>query len=172
MCPEWTLGNLARPARLERATPGSASRCSIQLSYGRADRAIALRVEVSVRSDAIPTWATLVERAGPRSILERWLGYESDDQRVNLAERVGFEPTVGCPTHAFQACAFDRSAISPDWTVGPSVPLQGPDGLRAAGRLPRLLVGRYPNHRRRASLSARRRTLAHEIRGAAPSTRI
>ena len=30
-----------------------------------------------------------------------------------MAERVGFEPTVGCPTHAFQACAFDRSAISP-----------------------------------------------------------
>jgi hypothetical protein len=27
---------------------------------------------------------------------------------------VGFEPTVGCPTHAFQACAFDRSAISPN----------------------------------------------------------
>ena len=33
---------------------------------------------------------------------------------INLAERVGFEPTVGCPTHAFQACAFDRSAISPE----------------------------------------------------------
>ena len=30
-----------------------------------------------------------------------------------LAERVGFEPTVGCPTHAFQACALSRSATSP-----------------------------------------------------------
>lgn len=30
-----------------------------------------------------------------------------------LAVRVGFEPTVGFPTHAFQACAIDHSATSP-----------------------------------------------------------
>ena len=31
-----------------------------------------------------------------------------------MAERVGFEPTIGySPIHAFQACAFNRSAISP-----------------------------------------------------------
>jgi hypothetical protein len=31
-----------------------------------------------------------------------------------VAERVGFEPTIGYqPIHTFQACAFDRSAISP-----------------------------------------------------------
>jgi hypothetical protein len=30
-----------------------------------------------------------------------------------LAERVGFEPTLGFPKHAFQACAFSRSATSP-----------------------------------------------------------
>jgi hypothetical protein len=29
------------------------------------------------------------------------------------AEGVGFEPTVGCPTHAFQACRFGRSRIPP-----------------------------------------------------------
>lgn len=28
-------------------------------------------------------------------------------------ERVGFEPTVSCPTQHFQCCAFDHSAISP-----------------------------------------------------------
>ena len=36
--------------------------------------------------------------------------------RINnnyMAERVGFEPTLGFPKHAFQACAFSRSAISP-----------------------------------------------------------
>ena len=34
---------------------------------------------------------------------------------MELAERVGFEPTIGySPIHAFQACAFNRSAISPD----------------------------------------------------------
>ena len=32
---------------------------------------------------------------------------------LEMAERVGFEPTVGCPTHAFQACALSHSAISP-----------------------------------------------------------
>ena len=30
-----------------------------------------------------------------------------------LAERVGFEPTLPCGKHAFQACAFSHSAISP-----------------------------------------------------------
>ena len=30
-----------------------------------------------------------------------------------MAERTGFEPVVRKPTHAFQACAFDRSATSP-----------------------------------------------------------
>jgi hypothetical protein len=32
---------------------------------------------------------------------------------VTMAERVGFEPTVPCGTHAFQACALSHSAISP-----------------------------------------------------------
>jgi site-specific DNA recombinase len=32
-----------------------------------------------------------------------------------LAEGVGFEPTVSCPTHAFQACRFGRSRIPPGW---------------------------------------------------------
>ena len=33
--------------------------------------------------------------------------------QYNMAERVGFEPTLGFPKHAFQACAFSRSATSP-----------------------------------------------------------
>ena len=32
---------------------------------------------------------------------------------LKMAERVGFEPTLGFPKHAFQACAFGRSATSP-----------------------------------------------------------
>src|SRR2546430_6393037 len=32
---------------------------------------------------------------------------------AQLAERVGFEPTIRCRIHAFQACAFGRSATSP-----------------------------------------------------------
>ena len=39
---------------------------------------------------------------------------ENEDGRKGLAERVGFEPTVHfwC-THAFQACSFSHSDISP-----------------------------------------------------------
>ena len=32
----------------------------------------------------------------------------------SMAEGVGFEPTVSCPTHALQACRFVRSRIPPD----------------------------------------------------------
>ena len=50
------------------------------------------------------------------------------------AEGVGFEPTVGCPTHAFQACRFGRSRIPPgrrlpDAAGGAGRWLPGPDRL-------------------------------------------
>ena len=32
---------------------------------------------------------------------------------VSAAERVGFEPTVACATHALQACLIDHSSTSP-----------------------------------------------------------
>ena len=50
-----------------------------------------------------------------------------------MAERVGFEPTVGCPTHAFQACAFDRSAISPE-SLSDSASGLVPAGLLGLGK--------------------------------------
>ncbi len=33
-----------------------------------------------------------------------------------MAEREGFEPSIRCRIHTFQACAFDHSAISPGMT--------------------------------------------------------
>ena len=33
--------------------------------------------------------------------------------RAGSAEAVGFEPTVGCPTHDFQSCRFGRSRTPP-----------------------------------------------------------
>ena len=33
-----------------------------------------------------------------------------------LAEREGFEPSIRCRIHTFQACAFDHSAISPGYS--------------------------------------------------------
>ena len=39
--------------------------------------------------------------------------YNPKSAILKMAERVGFEPTLGFPKHAFQACAFSRSATSP-----------------------------------------------------------
>ncbi len=35
-------------------------------------------------------------------------------KQKHLAEEVGFEPTVGCPTHDFQSCRFGRSRTPPE----------------------------------------------------------
>ena len=37
---------------------------------------------------------------------------------TNLAENEGFEPSKGCPLHAFQACALGRYANSPVQALG------------------------------------------------------
>ncbi len=37
---------------------------------------------------------------------------------VERAENEGFEPSKGCPLHAFQACALGRYANSPVQAVG------------------------------------------------------
>ena len=38
---------------------------------------------------------------------------ESYPHGAKMAEDEGFEPSVGCPTHAFQACALGRYANPP-----------------------------------------------------------
>ena len=37
--------------------------------------------------------------------------------QMGLAERIGFEPTVGCPTPDFESGAIDHSATSPERTL-------------------------------------------------------
>ena len=39
--------------------------------------------------------------------------------RVKAAEDEGFEPSKGCPLHAFQACALGRYANPPAGFLGP-----------------------------------------------------
>ena len=61
-------------------------------------------------------WAS--ERSEEREGLsERTVTISPRLDRKSLAERVGFEPTLPCGKHAFQACAFSHSAISPAMTV-------------------------------------------------------
>ena len=65
--------------------------------------------------DGLPAWPVARERKqGPHSSrrptpLLSGLVLNRD----YLAERVGFEPTVGLPTHDFQSCRFGRSRTSP-----------------------------------------------------------
>ena len=65
---------------------------------------------------------------------------------------MGFEPTVGFPTHAFQACALSRSAISPEipgWF--PDLPETSGHGRKSAWRRGRdsnpRTVSRYTHSR-------------------------
>jgi hypothetical protein len=47
-----------------------------------------------------------------------------------VAERQGFEPWIPCGIHAFQACAFSHSAISPQsLDLTESITLPGPPGI-------------------------------------------
>ena len=39
--------------------------------------------------------------------------YEMTQKMRVMAEREGFEPSIRCRIHTFQACAFDHSATSP-----------------------------------------------------------
>src|SRR5467141_2594675 len=53
---------------------------------------------------------------------------------TTLAERVGFEPTIRFRIHAFQACAFGRSATSPTFFAGGRTRSGAPRILRRAPR--------------------------------------
>ncbi len=43
---------------------------------------------------------------------------EAPTSETLMAEGVGFEPTEGFPSHAFQACRFGRSRIPPGTDIG------------------------------------------------------
>ena len=43
----------------------------------------------------------------------------NNKRNIIMAERGGFEPPTRCREHAFQACALNRSAISPKFLVLP-----------------------------------------------------
>ena len=57
------------------------------------------------------------------------------------AEEVGFEPTVGCPTHDFQSCRFGRSRTPPRLQPGQA---NGPGGPGSAGRRGRPQAPKQP----------------------------
>ncbi len=58
-----------------------------------------------------------------------------------VAEGVGFEPTVSCPTHAFQACRFGRSRTPPGAPMLPE-PLASAGVATTLTRLVRGIEGR------------------------------
>ena len=48
-----------------------------------------------------------------RNVNVRATNAAQDSGLTDMAEDEGFEPSVGCPTHAFQACALGRYANPP-----------------------------------------------------------
>ena len=79
--------------------------------------------------NGLPAWlADLDHRRLPR------LHLYQGSKESHLAEGVGFEPTVSCPTHAFQACRFGRSRTPPEPQDRSGGVRSGP--LAAHGRRP------------------------------------
>src|SRR5205814_9341764 len=79
--------------------PGGESRGEIMLAESEGfEPPIPLRVLLI--SNQVPSAARPALRIGRGS-------------NTTLAERVGFEPTIRCRIHPFQACAFGRSATPP-----------------------------------------------------------
>ena len=92
--------------------------------------------------DSIPLHRTggSVRRSGT---VEVYHGLESYNSRAKVAERVGFEPTVGYkPTHDFESCALNRT----------QPPLRLANGNLRAAALP--CKGRFPPSSRQSEVFA------------------
>ena len=63
--------------------------------------------------------------------------FAAQPSRGFMAEREGFEPSVGCPTHDFQSCTFGLSVTSP-WPRMILRPPGGESGIRTHGGLPHI----------------------------------
>ncbi len=61
--------------------------------------------DICVSIKVLELWAKPKPQAAETSF--QWIIY------ALMAEREGFEPSIRCRIHTFQACAFDHSAISP-----------------------------------------------------------
>ena len=68
-------------------------------------------VVANARPKRIEPVRTRYERKSPAQHVRAF--FRQGWKEFNLAEGVGFEPTEGCPSHAFQACRFGRSRIPP-----------------------------------------------------------
>ena len=62
----------------------------------------------------------LVTRLNSEDSLTRYFHSVNNNFKPKLAERGGFEPPIPCGIHAFEARAFDHSAISPKLFCIPS----------------------------------------------------
>ena len=103
---------LLRPARRTRmgtAQPDRGSRRAPQPGHedpATASSMVGPRGASEMRKATDPDVA---QRHPVEPVTHRVPGHGED----RLAEEVGFEPTVGCPTHHFQSCRFGRSRTPP-----------------------------------------------------------
>lgn len=61
-------------------------------------------------------------------LLNQVIPSPSVEAEIHLAEDEGFEPSIGCPIHAFQACALGRYANPPEGsTLSVAITMITPD---------------------------------------------
>lgn len=85
-----------------------------------------------------------------------------------FAERAGFEPAVGCPTHDFQSCTFGHSDTSPG---GPSLScVSRVFGGSSGGHVLRPTSGRAKALAEREGFEPSESVNPHQISSLAPST--
>jgi hypothetical protein len=78
-------------------------------------------------------------------------GYGVDAPEGRMAVAVGFEPTEGCPSHAFEACSLGRSDTPPrvsvlDGLVGSETGIGVAVGLEELPEDGAALVGEHARH--------------------------
>ena len=74
-----------------------------------------LSLRAARRWRSVPNTSRLVEPEGSHQHALSRINKQARTRRAYLfmAEKEGFEPSIRCRIHTFQACAFDHSATSP-----------------------------------------------------------
>ena len=118
MGPKWTCGTCddsltVAPFRAWRGSRGRSAQGLGPTSFQAAVFSVALLILVW----PFDSLAQDIRRApNPRFnglVMSEFVLRASAVRTSRMAERVGFEPTVRCRTHAFQACTLSHSVISP-----------------------------------------------------------
>ena len=102
------------PPRAAASRSASTSACAVGSPVSSRSLCRAAMTTPS-RTTTAPIGHVVVRRRGSAPRRARARIASSSVSGGVMAEGVGFEPTEGCPSHAFQACRFGRSRTPPGW---------------------------------------------------------